>query len=195
MARVRVVDDFRACVVPRDGPAREHIFTYSGRAEVRSYDLIVNAVLTLRVTLSGSMEPGIHRGDLLIVHKPRTRAYLTGDIVIYNIPNFGVPIVHRVLEARAKTGAKQLLLTKGDNNAEDDRALYDGPDYIDDTQVVGLVKGCVVLFVTTAPVLTFVVHPYSVIPYVGYASILFNEYPAVKYSIFGAMGLLSILSG
>jgi signal peptidase I len=92
------------------------------------------------------MEPGIHRGDLIILHKPRTREYVTGDIVVYEIPNFGVPIVHRVLEARTGSNTKrkgaQLLLTKGDNNSEDDRVLYNGPDYIDDTQVVGVVKGC-----------------------------------------------------
>lgn len=52
------------------------------------------------VVLSGSMEPGFQRGDLLFLSRP-SGAYKIGDITVYNVPGTNgqaTPIVHRVLE-------------------------------------------------------------------------------------------------
>lgn len=52
------------------------------------------------VVLSGSMEPGFQRGDLLFLSRPSS-PYKIGDITVYNVPGSNgqaTPIVHRVLE-------------------------------------------------------------------------------------------------
>ncbi|KAI4291179.1 signal peptidase I [Pancytospora philotis] len=68
------------------------------------------------VVLSESMEPGFQRGDILFL-KPQV--YKTGDIVVYQVYENAIPIVHRAIKI---TGEK--MLTKGDNNARDDIGLY-----------------------------------------------------------------------
>ncbi|XP_063946152.1 uncharacterized protein LOC108212554 [Daucus carota subsp. sativus] len=49
------------------------------------------------VVLSGSMEPGSKRGDILFLHmsKDPIRA---GEIVVFNIDGREIPIVHRVIK-------------------------------------------------------------------------------------------------
>ncbi|KAF2323247.1 hypothetical protein GH714_034331 [Hevea brasiliensis] len=63
------------------------------------------------VVLSGSMEPGFKRGDILFLHmsKDPIRA---GEIVVFNVD------VHE----RQDTGEVEVL-TKGDNNYGDDRLV------------------------------------------------------------------------
>ena len=49
------------------------------------------------VVLSGSMEPGFYRGDILFLnmgYKP----IRTGEIVVFNIDGRDIPIVHRVIK-------------------------------------------------------------------------------------------------
>ena len=46
------------------------------------------------VVLSGSMEPSMQRGDILVLHK--TTPIEVGDIIVYSIEGEGIPIVHRV---------------------------------------------------------------------------------------------------
>ena len=46
------------------------------------------------VVLSGSMEPSMQRGDILILHK--TTPIEVGDIIVYTTDGEGIPIVHRV---------------------------------------------------------------------------------------------------
>ena len=47
------------------------------------------------VVLSGSMEPSMQRGDVLLLAK--NTPIENGDIVVYELPGEGIPIVHRVL--------------------------------------------------------------------------------------------------
>ena len=47
------------------------------------------------VVLSGSMEPSMQRGDILVLHK--TTPIAVGDIIVYTIEGEGIPIVHRVV--------------------------------------------------------------------------------------------------
>ncbi|CAO1620610.1 unnamed protein product [Parajaminaea phylloscopi] len=127
------------------------------------------------VVLSGSMEPAFYRGDLLLLSMPKGKLHV-GDIVVYNTVNGGTPIVHRILETHDQDaeGKEQLILTKGDNNDSDDLVLYGGPRWLQRSQIVGKVQGY--------------------IPYVGYMTILLNDYPKLKYALLGGIGL-SVLFG
>ncbi|KAE8696117.1 Signal peptidase complex catalytic subunit SEC11A [Hibiscus syriacus] len=76
------------------------------------------------VVLSGSMEPGFKRGDILFLHmsKDPIRA---GEIVVFNIDGREIPIVHRVIKVHERQDTGEVdVLTKGDNNYGDDRPLY-----------------------------------------------------------------------
>eukprot|EP00798_Chlamydomonas_sp_ICE-L_P015437 gene15437-21524_t len=63
------------------------------------------------VVLSGSMEPGFMRGDILFLnlgHAP----FRTGEIVVFNIDGRDIPIVHRVLKVHEKPDGQVDILTK-----------------------------------------------------------------------------------
>ncbi|VAH18641.1 unnamed protein product [Triticum turgidum subsp. durum] len=49
------------------------------------------------VVLSGSMEPGFKRGDILFLHMSK-EPIRTGEIVVFNIDGREIPIVHRVIK-------------------------------------------------------------------------------------------------
>jgi signal peptidase len=66
--------------------------------------------------------------------------------------------------------ATSLFLTKGDNNAVDDRGLYSASQkWINKEHVIGRAKGY--------------------LPYIGMVTIIMNDYPIVKYILVGLMGL------
>ncbi len=68
------------------------------------------------VVEGASMEPGLHRGDLVLVrggHEPRV-----GDVVLYRDPVLGVRVLHRVI--RVEDGK---LVIQGDAN-----------DFVDDAR-------------------------------------------------------------
>ncbi|KAL1819653.1 hypothetical protein ACET3Z_014522 [Daucus carota] len=127
------------------------------------------------VVLSGSMEPGFKRGDILFLHmsKDPIRA---GEIVVFNIDGREIPIVHRVIKVheRPDTGEVEVL-TKGDNNLGDDRLLYaQGQLWLQRHHVMGRAVGF--------------------LPYVGWVTIIMTEKPIIKYILIGALGLLVITS-
>ncbi|KAL4401504.1 Signal peptidase complex catalytic subunit [Malassezia pachydermatis] len=138
----------------------------------KGVSLLTNTESPVVVVLSGSMEPAFHRGDLLFLTMP-SKPIEVGEITVYKVPNTEIPIVHRVVEARDNGKKGQLLLTKGDNNADDDIMLYKGPRWIRDDQIVGRVRGFV--------------------PYAGYITILLNDYPAAKVVVLGLLGLSLLL--
>ncbi|CAG9461967.1 unnamed protein product [Pedinophyceae sp. YPF-701] len=123
------------------------------------------------VVLSGSMEPGFMRGDILVLYNGG-RGPLTGDVVVFKLQDRDIPIVHRVVRNHQRgDGAPTELLTKGDNNWGDDRSLYPhGQDWLGEQQVVG--------------------HAVGYIPYLGMVTILMNDYPMLKYGLIGVLGLL-----
>ncbi|CEQ41665.1 SPOSA6832_03401, partial [Sporobolomyces salmonicolor] len=146
-------------------------------------------VLSLPAINSESMEPAIQvrdvlsfpspestlipldppRGDLLFLTMPRTAPLQHGDITVYKVPGATIPIVHRVIEAHLEhNSTEQWLLTKGDNNHADDVGLYNGMRYLRRSHIVGKVQGYV--------------------PYVGYATILMNDYPKLKYALLAVLG-------
>lgn len=57
------------------------------------------------VVLSGSMEPAFQRGDLLLLwnRSPRTEV---GEVVVYNVRDKDIPIVHRVLRTYPEVEGK-----------------------------------------------------------------------------------------
>uniref|UniRef100_A0A6N2NBC4 signal peptidase I n=1 Tax=Salix viminalis TaxID=40686 RepID=A0A6N2NBC4_SALVM len=78
------------------------------------------------VVLSGSMEPGFRRGDILFLHRSRA-PFRTGEIVVYNV---------EVHEEGNKGNAD--ILTKGDANRLDDRSFYaNGQHWLKPQQIIG----------------------------------------------------------
>ena len=55
------------------------------------------------VVLSGSMEPGYYRGDILFLHQP-SRALDVGDVVVFNTGGRDIPIVHRIIKVHERQG-------------------------------------------------------------------------------------------
>ncbi|KAM7230877.1 hypothetical protein CapIbe_018367 [Capra ibex] len=113
------------------------------------------------VVLSGSMEPAFHRGDLLFLTNRVEDPIRVGEIVVFRIEGREIPIVHRVLKIHEKQNGHIKFLTKGDNNAVDDRGLYkQGQHWLEKKDVVGRARGFV--------------------PYIGIVTILMNDYPKFK---------------
>ena len=87
------------------------------------------------------MEPSYYRGDILfLVRRPEI---VPGDIVVYQLKNEAIPIVHRVITVQEAAANKELrILTKGDNNPVDDRGLYPrGQLWISEDQIMGQIVG------------------------------------------------------
>ncbi|XP_022153655.1 signal peptidase complex catalytic subunit SEC11A-like [Momordica charantia] len=127
------------------------------------------------VVLSGSMEPGFKRGDILFLHmsKDPIRA---GEIVVFNVDGREIPIVHRVIKVHERPDTGEVdVLTKGDNNYGDDRLLYaQGQLWLKRHHIMGRAVGF--------------------LPYVGWVTIIMTEKPIIKYILIGALGLLVITS-
>lgn len=126
------------------------------------------------VVLSGSMLPAFDRGDILLLWN-RDQQARVGDIVVYEIADKSIPIVHRVLREHHST-EKQLLLTKGDNNMQDDLPLYaKGQLYLNQkTDLVGTAK--------------------FFFPKLGYVTILLTENQYFKFGLLGLMGISAVLT-
>lgn len=129
------------------------------------------------VVLSGSMEPGFYRGDILFLRQPKG-PIATGDIIVFNTDGREIPIVHRVIKVHqhSSTNVSDVdILTKGDNNWGDDRGLYpEGMLWLNRVHVMGKVVGF--------------------LPYVGRATIIMNDFPLIKYALLGILGILVLTS-
>lgn len=141
----------------------------------KSLAILTNSKSPIVVVLSGSMEPAFQRGDILFLWN-RDKMSNVGDVVVYEIAGKSIPIVHRVLREHHNAQGKQLLLTKGDNNAVDDLGLYaKRMQYLDQKKdTIGTVKGY--------------------LPKVGYVTILLTENVYFKFGLLGLMGLSSLFS-
>ena len=126
------------------------------------------------VVLSGSMEPGYYRGDLLLLTSP-SRPVAVGDICVFKLDGREVPIVHRIHRVHEANDGERFILTKGDNNNGDDRNLYDpGQDWIKERNIVG--------------------RSTAYLPYVGFLTILLAENVALKVLVLAALGFFVITS-
>ncbi|EZG43846.1 signal peptidase 21 kDa subunit [Gregarina niphandrodes] len=134
--------------------------------------LLTNCASPVVVVLSGSMEPGMYRGDILFLRNPGT--YHTGDVVVYNLKGRDIPIVHRVLSVHQRDDGNQMLLTKGDNNNVDDRGLYNrGQMWLTEDDIYG-----------TA---------YAYAPSLGMATIWINEWQGAKQLLILAMVIAAMM--
>ncbi|XP_008242758.1 PREDICTED: signal peptidase complex catalytic subunit SEC11C-like [Prunus mume] len=127
------------------------------------------------VVLSESMEPGFARGDILFLHMNED-PIRAGEIVVFNVDGRDIPIVHRVIKVHEQKDTGEVyVLTKGDNNDKDDRALYArGQHWLQRRHIMGRAVGF--------------------LPYVGWVTIIMTERPIIKYILIGALGLLVITS-
>ncbi|KPI37311.1 Signal peptidase complex catalytic subunit sec11 [Cyphellophora attinorum] len=153
----------------------------------KSLSVISDSPSPIVVVLSGSMEPAFQRGDLLFLWNRGTKAEV-GEVVVYNVKDKDIPIVHRVVRSYAPAeGEKEItkqgvahpaaekLLTKGDNNVADDTELYArGQKYLDRKEdIIGSVRGYV--------------------PAIGYVTIMLSEHPWLKTVMLGLMGVTVLL--
>lgn len=150
-----------------------YVFT-SAFVAWKALSVVANSHSPIVVVLSGSMEPAFQRGDILFLWN-RDKLASVGDVVVYEIQGKSIPIVHRVLREH-HNDEKQLLLTKGDNNALDDLLLYARKqNYLNQkTDLVGTVK--------------------AYLPKVGYVTILLTENVYFRYGLLGLMGISALLS-
>ncbi|MHA2037568.1 MAG: signal peptidase I [Promethearchaeota archaeon] len=107
--------------------------------------VVLNTDAPMVVVVSGSMEPNLHKGDLLFLRgvNPETIQNGTiegkeGDIIVFDASNLWFhapadPIVHRVIDKRYDNG--WLFLTKGDANPNPD------PAWVPQTFIFGVVVG------------------------------------------------------
>ena len=141
--------------------------------------IVCNTEAPIVVVLSGSMEPSMYRGDILVLYKKDQLKI--GDTIVYQIENEKIPIVHRisslqdVRDTKDKTKLNTMYLTKGDNNPVDDRGLYPrNRMYLGEKEYVGHVLGS--------------------IPYSGFLTLLMTDYPYLKYSLIFCMFLSVLVS-
>ncbi|KQK09700.1 signal peptidase complex catalytic subunit SEC11A [Brachypodium distachyon] len=137
--------------------------------------LVTGSESPVVVVLSGSMEPGFKRGDILFLHMSKD-PIRTGEIVVFNIDGREIPIVHRVIKVHERQESAEVdILTKGDKNFEDDRLLYaQGQQWLQQHHIMGRAAGY--------------------LPYVGWVTIVMTEQPIIKYILIGVLGLLVITS-
>eukprot|EP00382_Lankesteria_abbotti_P003969 CAMPEP_0113846864 /NCGR_PEP_ID=MMETSP0372-20130328/1542_1 /TAXON_ID=340204 /ORGANISM="Lankesteria abbotti" /LENGTH=138 /DNA_ID=CAMNT_0000816051 /DNA_START=161 /DNA_END=577 /DNA_ORIENTATION=- /assembly_acc=CAM_ASM_000359 len=134
--------------------------------------VVTNCQSPVVVVLSGSMEPAFYRGDVLFLHNPPK--IKTGDVTVFQLEGRDIPIVHRVISVHESNTGAVSLLTKGDNNAIDDRSLYnDRQLWLTRDSVMGIVKGF--------------------LPQVGMLTIWMNEHKLLKFSLVGGMGFMMLL--
>lgn len=78
------------------------------------------------IVLSGSMEPAISTGDMVIARRVKETRIASGDIVTF-LDADGVTVTHRIIDVIVKDG-KNYYRTKGDNNSADDIGLISMED-------------------------------------------------------------------
>lgn len=71
-----------------------------------------------RVILSGSMEPQIKIGDVVIIHKIEGKNAQVGDVILFPYQK-NMKVIHRIIAVSEQQGTK-LFITKGDANPEPD---------------------------------------------------------------------------
>ena len=76
------------------------------------------------VIVSGSMEPIIKIRDAVVIRRTSEENIKVGDVVTYRAMDptyYGILVTHRIVEIKNENG-KRIYITKGDNNATEDRS-------------------------------------------------------------------------
>ena len=136
---------------------------YINLKEIAIYVVLIIAVLIvaqhLNVVVSGSMEPVMYRGDIVVLEQANILGFHefspndveVGDIVVYNAAWHEGPVIHRVINI-AEINGSTVFEIKGDNNDVSD------PYWVTKSQI-------------KSRVLTYNGQP-LIIPKIGYISIL-----------------------
>ena len=85
------------------------------------------------IVLTGSMEPEISAGDVVIINNVNQQNVRIGDIITYSVGGTNQTVTHRVIEITQKNG-KTYYKTKGDNNNSTDS------DLVEYEQIIGTVS-------------------------------------------------------
>jgi len=116
------------------------------------------------VVKSGSMEPKIHTGSVVIVQSGTD--YKVGDVITFKIPNSKDTVTHRIVVIKPDVKKNIFYQVKGDANKTPD------PDLVASNMVVGKVSfsipylGYLVAFIKTLPGLViFIIIPATIIIY------------------------------
>merc|ERR1712228_1021933 len=119
------------------------------------------------VVLSGSMDPTVSRGDILMLWMPEVITH--GDIIVFEIKGREVPIIHRAIEEHRFPNGDVRILTKGDHNhVHDAFGIYaSGQLWLSREEIMG--------------------KAWLFIPQAGFITIWINETPQVKYCVIAAM--------
>eukprot|EP00403_Amphidinium_massartii_P012220 CAMPEP_0178431588 /NCGR_PEP_ID=MMETSP0689_2-20121128/31932_1 /TAXON_ID=160604 /ORGANISM="Amphidinium massartii, Strain CS-259" /LENGTH=161 /DNA_ID=CAMNT_0020053519 /DNA_START=94 /DNA_END=576 /DNA_ORIENTATION=- len=122
----------------------------------RALCLCTNCTSPSMVMQSSGLVYGPARGDVLLVSGLSSGLVSVGDLLLFRVADRNVSIVHRALAVHEQVDGVLYFLTKGDDNAVDDRGLYPaGQLFLRDGEVVGRI--------------------YAVIPYVGIPKLLFDD--------------------
>ena len=120
--------------------------------------LVLIAAQHLNVVVSGSMEPVMYRGDIVVLEKANLLGFQefnpaeveVGDIVVYNAAWHDGPVIHKK-KKKGQINSTTVFKIKGDNNDVAD------PYWVTESQI-------------TSRVITFNGQP-VIIPKIGYISI------------------------
>ncbi|MEN4006639.1 MAG: signal peptidase I [Methanobacteriaceae archaeon] len=82
----------------------------------------------MNVVVSGSMEPVLQRGDIVIVDNNPDTAYV-GDIIVYRATWSPKPVIHRIIYIGKTPEGDTFFVTKGDNNPSPDPVVVH-PDQV-----------------------------------------------------------------
>ncbi|MCX8168791.1 MAG: signal peptidase I [Candidatus Methanomethylicia archaeon] len=97
--------------------------------------LVLNTPTPFLVVASGSMEPTLNIGDIIVIRGVRTEDLKVGDIIVFNPPKpyyNGIPWVHRIISIQS-IGGEKYFRTKGDAN------LYPDPFTLTKENIIGIV--------------------------------------------------------
>ena len=86
--------------------------------------LAINALpgrfgLVTYVVRSGSMEPALHTGSIIFAREVNPNDLQVGDVVVYNLPDVGESVTHRIISVSRENGAPEFK-TQGDANGSPD---------------------------------------------------------------------------
>lgn len=92
--------------------------------------ITVTGVANYAIVMSGSMQPGIRPGDLIIELKADTRALGVGDVVSIHSPITHDLVTHRIVKIRQISDGEFHLKLKGDANNGADGESYIAPEKV-----------------------------------------------------------------
>ena len=108
------------------------------------------------VVLSGSMEPELSPGDVVIVEETDPAAVETGDVVTFVREGEGAPVTHRVIGVEERNG-NVAFETQGDANPEPDSGLVPGENLVGAVVLTIPLIGYVIQFGSTTEGLVLLV--------------------------------------